>query len=84
MITEPEPVIIHFKTRASPASCASHCYPAMLANNYRLDLESSERLLLEIEFRCDPLISILELQFGQIQVRLAFLLADATASSGKR
>ena len=29
VITEPEPVIIHFKTRASPASRASHCYPTM-------------------------------------------------------
>ena len=29
MITEPEPAIVHFKTRASPASRASHCYPAI-------------------------------------------------------
>ena len=30
VITEPEPAIIHFKTRASPASRASHCYPAFV------------------------------------------------------
>ena len=46
-------------------------------------MDYTESFCLEIEFRCDPLSSILEWQFGQIQVRFAFLLADVTESSGK-
>ena len=40
VITEPERVIIHFKTRASPDSCASHCYPAF----YEMQLVASTNL----------------------------------------